>query len=128
MVAISIEMLIALPVVIALAIIVSLTIVNISSSLAVPPVANIHTELINESQLGFDFNGNGRVGDIFWLVSGSIYLRGNPPDLTIRPNADILFKDVSNDVLRFAAIVPYNVTAIVITTPAGQVVIGVGQG
>ncbi len=126
MVAISIEMLIAIPVVITLAIIVSLTIVNISSSLAVPPVANIHTELINETQLGFDFNNNGVVGDVFWLVSGSIYLRGTSPNLTIKPNATILFKDLLGDVLRFAAIVPYNVSAIVITTPAGQVVVGVG--
>lgn len=126
MVAISIEMLVAIPVVITLAIIVSLTIVNISSSLAVPPVANIHTKLINETQLGFDFNENGVVGDVFWLVSGSIYLRGNPPNITIRPNATILFIDVSGDIMRFAAIVPYNVTAIVITTPAGQVVVGVG--
>ena len=126
MVAISIEMLIAIPVVITLAIIVSLTIVNKSSSLAVPPVANIHTKLINETQLGFDFNENGVVGDVFWLVSGSIYLRGNPPDIIIKPNETVLFIDVSGDIMRFAAIVPYNTTAIVIITPAGQVVVGVG--
>lgn len=127
MVAISLEIVITIPIVIALAIIVSLTIVNISSSLATPPIANIHTELVNETELGYDLNSNGNPNDIFWLVSGSIYLRSGSENLTIEPVYEVLFKDLSGNVLRFAALVPYNVSAIVIRTPEGQVVVGVGS-
>lgn len=127
MVAISLEIVIIIPIVITLAIIVSLTIVSISSSLAIPPIANIHTELVNETELGYDLNKDNDTNDLFWLVSGSIYLRSGSENLTIEPVYKVLFKDLSGNVLRFAALVPYNVSAIVIRTSEGQVVIGVGS-
>ncbi len=127
MVAISLDIIIAIPVVIALAVLVSLTIVNLALSLQTPPVANIHTELANESALLVDLNGDGDTNDVFWLVTGVIYLRGNTPILDIEPVEKILFEQVVDDEIRFAALVPYNVEGVVIRAGNSQVVIGLGQ-
>ncbi len=127
MVAVSLDIIIAIPVVIALAVLVSLTIVNLALSLQTPPVANIHTELANETALLVDLNGDGDTNDVFWMVTGVIYLKGSSPSLNIQPVEKILFEQVVGDEVRFAALVPYNVEGVVIQAGNSQVVIGLGQ-
>ncbi len=128
MVAISLDIVIAIPVVIALAVLVSLTIVNLALSLQTPPVANIHTDLANETALMVDLNGDNDTNDVFWIVSGVIYLKGNPPSLSIEPVEKIIFEQVVGDEVRFAALVPYNTEGVVIKAGNSQVVVGLGKG
>ncbi len=126
MVAISIDLVLAIPIVITLAIIVSLILVNLATNIQSPPVANIHTELVSEYDIQVDLNGDGDVDDSFWLVSGTITFSGNNPSFTIEPVVKILFKDISDNRIRFAAIVSPTQSAVVIRTGSSQVVVGLG--
>lgn len=126
MVAISLDLVLAIPIVITLAIIVSLILVNLATNIQSPPVANIHTELVSEYDIQVDLNEDGDLDDSFWLISGTISFSGNNPSFTIEPVVRILFKDVSDHRIRFAAIVEPTLSAVVVRTGSSQVVIGLG--
>lgn len=126
MVAISLDLVLAIPVVVTLAILVSLILVNLVTNMQAPPVANIHTELVSEYDIQVDLNGDGDLDDSFWLVSGTIAFSGNNPSFTIEPVVKLLFKDISDHRIRFAAIISSTQTAVVVRTGSSQVVVSLG--
>lgn len=134
MVSISIEMLIALPVIIGLALLVSMVMVNVVSGLGVPPVVNSHTEIVREQDVKIDLNGDGDLDDSCWIVTGSFTYRLSP-NVDFEPRELVwgLFKNgaktmLSEDehVVLFAVCVSTNTSSLVITSPEGQVVVGLG--
>lgn len=129
MVSVSIEMIISLPVIIGLALLVSMIMVNIASGLAAPPVVNTHIEFVREKDVMRDINGDGDLDDSFWIVTGSFTYRLNP-EITFEPEeyVRVLYSEIdqTEHVILFAVYVSSNVTSLVIVSPEGQVVIGLG--
>jgi len=131
MVNISIEMMISLPVIIGLALLVSVIIVNIASGLATPPVVNTHVEFVREEDIVLDLNRDGDLDDSFWVVTGS-FMYKLTPNITFEPREHVIeiMKPVVNGdehVVLFAICVSTNTTSLVIMSPEGQVVIGLGS-
>ena len=130
MVSISIEMLISLPVIIGLALLVSVIMVNITSGLAAPPIVNTHVEFVREKDIMLDLNKDGDLDDSFWIVTGSFTYKLTP-SITFEPReyvVEIMDLVINEDehVILFAICVSTNITSLVIVSPEGQVVIGLG--